>query len=103
MGAGARVDDHPAWCPGKSLPEVRLLGTPLLWREVSHPRPLLKDSHPRAAGVDLGTAVASLLPSSPQLLPTSAQTVSPEEGLLAQDDSALAPLPFTSVPTSLEN
>lgn len=53
------MGNDPAWCPGKSLPEVRLLVTPLFWREVSHPRPLLKDSHPWAAGVDLGTAVAS--------------------------------------------
>lgn len=72
------MDNDPApQYPGKKLPEVGLLLTPLFWREVSrgiklpwgtHPRPLLKDSHPWAAGVGLGTTGTSTL-TSPTLLP----------------------------------
>lgn len=51
---------------------VGLLVTPLFWREVgrgiklpwgTHPRPLLKDSHPWTAGVGLGAGGTSTLTS----------------------------------------
>ena len=72
------MDNDPApQYPGKRLPEVRLLVTTLLWREVSlginlpwgtHPRPLLKDSHPWAAGVGLGAA-GTCTPTAPSHFP----------------------------------
>lgn len=66
-----------------SLPEIRLLVTFAFWARLgwpwaqtaTHP-PLLKDSYPWAASVDLGAVVASILPSFPHFLHTSAPTIS---------------------------
>lgn len=72
------MDNDPApQYPGKRLPEVGLLVTALFWREVgrgvnlpwgTHPRPLLKDSHPWAAGVGLG-AVGTCTLTAPSRFP----------------------------------
>lgn len=92
----ARVDSHQGWCPGKTTPEVKLLGTSLFWPSLSQPlgRPptnLYSKTQDYSAGCQCapGRCITSILSTFLHLLQTSAQTSCPR-GRLTGSSVALA-------------
>lgn len=103
----AKVDSNAGWCPGKTIPEVRLLGTYPFWSSLGQPlgRPPtdLYLKTPPGCQCSPGGCMTSMLPSFPHLLQTSAQTASSRGRLTVSKLAQLFPWPFIPVPTSLEH